>query len=408
MDTIISLDHDIIKSRMEKYAIKNTIPKSYREKPKLIYSLNIENDKLNKKYIKTICKEVALHNEFIKKVDVKNKTVDFNLTRVERNNRMLNSNKKLLINRGVNVTFNSKNSNSHSQSNSDLCIIHSKVNKDFERIIPENSTLIDFTDHNVEYNMGKEKEIIPNSMILNSTLESTKILNKTFNVTAKTSNNFNSKTRFYEKINNTNKSTFYSGNGKNSDKSTIHHTSERIKKFEIENDYESQLINNMNLSSIVWWKQNHKEEEDKLEKIKLKYELEMKEKSKVFKFKAHLDKVKSVDEKKYDREVKNIMFKERLLKQLLTKPTFVQDDFIRFKIKSIRQATFNLDEIMKKINPLVNKMKINSIMDHAEEMRMKNKENIMTKNFRNLKYRLVKEIQPNLSSCFNISSLSSY
>lgn len=402
MDTIVSLDPEIMKSRMDKYAIKNSIPKSYREKPKLIYSLNIENDKLNKKYIKTICKDVALHNEFIKNVDLKNKTDGFNLTK------LCKSNKKLLVNKGVNVTFNSKESNSRSHSKSDLGIIQSKANKKFDKLIP----LIDFIDHNLDKNLKnvEEKDIVHNSMLLDSTFDSTKFLNKTSNF----SSNFNSKNKFYEKINNLNKSTFYSVNNVNNnlEKRTFknNRTSKKIKDWknsELENDIDSQIVNNMSLSSIVWWKQNQKEEEDKLEKLKLKYELEMKEKSKVFKFKAHLDKVKSVDEKKYDREVKNIMFKERLLKQLLTKPKFIQDDFIKFKIKHIRQATFNLDEIMKKVNPLVNKMKINSIMDHAEEIRMKNKENIMSKNFRNLKYRLVKELQPNLSSCFNIFNLSS-
>lgn len=202
--------------------------------------------------------------------------------------------------------------------------------------------------------------------------------------------------------NNINKSN--NSSNKDIDRIATSITTEYNKNNNLANEIsDKNIINNSNLSKLIYYKVDQKMiKETNYNQLHVNYEKEMREKAKQHKLKVHIEKVKSVDERKYNKEIKNILFQERLLKQMLNKPRFIQDDFIASKIKHIRQTTFNLDEMMKKVNPFVNKIKLERFMEYSDFIKLKNRENLVSSNFRNLRYRLHKELKPNLNNCFSV------
>ena len=120
-----------------------------------------------------------------------------------------------------------------------------------------------------------------------------------------------------------------------------------------------------------------------------------------------MEKIKTIDEKKYDKEIKFIMLNERKLKRLMDKPKMFHDAFCYDKIKEIRKTTYNLEEIMKKVNFEVSNLKLEQIIGRSEIIRFKNKEELLSNNLRAINKKIFNRKNfADLNDCFSVKKLN--
>ena len=65
-----------------------------------------------------------------------------------------------------------------------------------------------------------------------------------------------------------------------------------------------------------------------------------------------------------------------------------------------------MEEIMRNTNREMSNIKMAIFLEKSEKIRIKNRENIISSNFRNLKYEMMKRAEPNFSSCYSIEKLN--
>lgn len=122
-----------------------------------------------------------------------------------------------------------------------------------------------------------------------------------------------------------------------------------------------------------------------------------------FRVKAELNKVKTFEEKEFEKKLKTVSRLERILKQPIMKPELKYDCFLDHKIKKVKYTSYNLNSIFNEAIPQFNKIKNHYLASKINEIHETNQASISQISLKKLKYLYYKRSRPNLSSCFKIT-----
>lgn len=220
----------------------------------------------------------------------------------------------------------------------------------------------------------------------------------------------------HNKINNSNKNhgflqnvhisnTFYK-KSINNEKHLIDKEVEILKKSINHADFSKLILNKtFNLTS-KYKKDDQFDEEYENKKDINNQKLVKIAKSQIEEFKHNRHKLRgiSIEERKHIEEMKLLSVRERAMNIILNKPKFYQDNYVKFNVNKIRKTALNLEEILKRTNPHLVKLKMVHLMDSIDFLKKKNRESSISGNFRNLKNNHFEKRYPDFSDCMIINS----